>query len=257
MAGLIAFGTVPASPASRLLAPAPATAPCTWRKLTARLSRHETRCMAMAAPFAWIEMIAPRKRKAGTSTQKSTPKSSASPGDSAGTPTHPAAAIRPVSKMPRPAATRQPTTIPASGPQNRRRAEPRSISAAATTIVASAVSEASSGSALVASSSRSNTTEASVMDRIIITVPPTVGVTNRLRMNSHRDITICTIAERMTSVARVAGPPSTSAVMQKGMANAAVNIGSTAPAPTNPSFRTWMMVESPTTTREANTIQVT
>ena len=45
--------------------------------------------------------------------------------------------------------------------------------------------------------------------------------------------------------------------MQKGMAKAAVNIGSTAPAPTNPSLRTWMIVESPTTTSEANTIQVT
>ena len=45
--------------------------------------------------------------------------------------------------------------------------------------------------------------------------------------------------------------------MQNGMEKPAVNIGSTAPAPTNPSRRTWMIVESATTTNEANTIQVT
>ena len=60
----------------------------------------------------------------------------------------------------------------------------------------------------------------------------------------------------MISVASVAGPPSTTAVMQKGIANAAVNIGSTAPPPTGPSLLTWISVDTPTTRSDANTIQI-
>ena len=52
MPGMMAVGTAPARPASRLLAPEPASAPCTWRKSTARSSRQATRCMAMEAPLA-------------------------------------------------------------------------------------------------------------------------------------------------------------------------------------------------------------
>ena len=37
------------------------------------------------------------------------------------------------------------------------------------------------------SSSNLNTTDANVMDKIIITVPPTMGVTIRRRMKSQRD----------------------------------------------------------------------
>ena len=58
----------------------------------------------------------------------------------------------------------------------------------------------------------------------------------------------------MTSVVSVAGPPSTTAVMQNGMAKAAVNIGSTAPAPTGPSRRTCRIVDRPQTRSEAKTI---
>ena len=76
------------------------------------------------------------------------------------------------------------------------------------------------------------------MESIIIIVPPTVGVTIRLRMNSHLEITSWITAQTITSVMRVAGPPSTTAVIQNGMAKAAVNIGRTAPAPTGPSRRT-------------------
>ena len=63
----------------------------------------------------------------------------------------------------------------------------------------------------------------------------------------------------MTSAVRVAGPPSpptATAEMQKGMEKAAVNIGSTAPAPTGPMRRTCSRVAAPQTSSEANTIQV-
>ena len=53
----------------------------------------------------------------------------------------------------------------------------------------------------------------------------------------------------------MAGPPSATAEMQKGMEKAAVNIGSTAPAPAGPMRRTWSSVATPQTTSEANTIQ--
>ena len=60
----------------------------------------------------------------------------------------------------------------------------------------------------------------------------------------------------MTRVISVPGPPSTTAVMQKGMETAAVNMGSRALAPTGPIRRAWITVDMPTTTREANTIQI-
>ena len=62
------------------------------------------------------------------------------------------------------------------------------MSAATITMVARAVRGAASGSTLDASSSRLKTTEARVMESIIIIVPPTVGVTIRLRMNSHLEM---------------------------------------------------------------------
>ena len=92
------------------------------------------------------------------------------------------------------------------------------------------------------------------MDSIIITVPPTVGVTMRLRINSHLEMTSCRTADTMTSVVSVAGPPSTTAEMQNGMENAAVNMGKTAPAPIGPMRRTCMKVDRPQTTKEAKTI---
>ena len=94
------------------------------------------------------------------------------------------------------------------------------------------------------------------MDRIIITIPPTVGVTILLRMNSHLETINWTAAVTRTSVVRVAGPPSTTAVMQNGMENAAVNIGAIEPAPTGPRRRTCSKVDNPTTRREAKTIQI-
>ena len=62
------------------------------------------------------------------------------------------------------------------------------MSAATITMVARAVRGASSGSIFDASSRRLKTTEARVMESIIIIVPPTVGVTIRLRMNSHLEM---------------------------------------------------------------------
>ena len=94
------------------------------------------------------------------------------------------------------------------------------------------------------------------MESIIITVPPTIGVTTRLRMNSYLDIASCVTAEISTSAARVPGPPSATAAMQKGIENAAVNIGSTAPPPIGPIRRTCISVDTPTTTSYANTIHV-
>ena len=94
------------------------------------------------------------------------------------------------------------------------------------------------------------------MESIIITVPLTIGVTTRRSTNSHLEMTNWNSADAMISVVKVAGPPSTSAVMQKGIAKAAVNIGSTAPAPAGPSRLTWSRVDTPTTSSEANTIQI-
>ena len=96
------------------------------------------------------------------------------------------------------------------------------------------------------------------MDSIISTVPPTVGVTIRRRMNSHLEITSCPSADTITSAVSVAGlpPMSATAEMQNGMEKAAVNIGSTAPAPTGPTRRTCSKVATPQTSSEANTIQV-
>ena len=120
--------------------------------------------------------------------------------------------------------------------------------------VASAVKGAPTGSANDTFSNRRGTTEARVMERIIITVPPTVGVTSRLRMNSHLAITSWAAAETRTRVVSVAGPPSTTALMQNGMEKAAVNMGRTAPAPTGPNRRVCNSVDAPQTTREAKTI---
>ena len=93
------------------------------------------------------------------------------------------------------------------------------------------------------------------MDSIISTVPPTVGVMIRRSTNSHLEMTIWPIAQTMTRVVSVAGPPSTTAEMQKGIEKAAVNMGSTAPAPTGPTRRTCTSVDTPATRREAKTIQ--
>ena len=122
------------------------------------------------------------------------------------------------------------------------------------TSVVSAVKGAAVGSSSDASSKRPNTTEARVIERIIITVPPTVGVTMRRKMNSHREITSWTIAAARINVVNVAGPPSTSAVMQNGMENAAVKNGRTVAAPIGPSRRTCTKVAAPTTSSEAKTI---
>ena len=93
------------------------------------------------------------------------------------------------------------------------------------------------------------------MDSIISTVPPTVGVTIRRRTNSHLEMAIWPIAQTMTKVVNVASPPSTTAGMQKGIEKAAVNMGSTALAPTGPIRRTCTSVDTPATSREAKTIQ--
>ena len=93
------------------------------------------------------------------------------------------------------------------------------------------------------------------MERIIITVPPTVGVTMRRKMKSHFEIINWQMPETTTSIARVAGPPSTTAVIQKGIEKAAVNMGSTACPPIGPMRRTCRSVVMPTTIREAKTIQ--
>ena len=87
-------------------------------------------------------------------------------------------------------------------------------------------------------------------------MPPTVGVTTRRRMKSHLEMMSCTMAHANTSVVSAAGPPSKAAVMQKGMDTAAVNMGRRDPAPTGPTRFTCSSVESPTTTREAKTIQM-
>ena len=121
-------------------------------------------------------------------------------------------------------------------------------------MVASAVRCAPTGSTEDTSSNRRGTTEASVIESIIITVPPRVGVTSRLRINSHLEIIIWMTAVTSTRVINVAGPPSTTAEMQNGMEKAAVNMGRSAPAPIGPSRRTCSNVDTPTTIREAKTI---
>ena len=258
MPGWMIIGTAPAMPARKLPTPEPARERCTWRKSTARASRQDTRCKAMASPLACMEMIRPRKRKDGSKAQKETPKSgaAASPGQLWGTPSQGAFSTGAKSKMPIAAATMQPATMPMTGAHRRRAAEKRSVRPATMTSVARAVSGAATGWAAAASSSRPKTTEASVTESIIITVPPTVGVTMRRRMNSQRETMICTTAETTIRAVRVAGPPSATAVMQKGMVKAAVNIGMAAPAPAGPSRRTCRMVARPTDSSEAKTIQM-
>ena len=75
-------------------------------------------------------------------------------------------------------------------------------------------------------------------------------------MNSHLEMTSWRRPDTRIRVVRVAGPPSTTAVMQNGMEKAAVNIGRTAPDPTGPIRRTCTNVERPTAISEAKTIQV-
>ena len=144
--------------------------------------------------------------------------------------------------------------MPINGAQRRTIAEPRRASTATTTRVDSVVKGAAFGSTSDASFSKSKATETRVMESIIITAPPTVGVTIRLRMKSHLEMTIWTTADTSIRVVSVAGPPSTTAVIQKGMEKAAVVIGRTVPAPTGPSRRTCSSVAIPVTTSEAKTI---
>ena len=146
--------------------------------------------------------------------------------------------------------------MPISGPHNLNMGERRNASAATMTSVTNAVNEPPTGSAAVASSNNLKTTDAKVMDRIIITVPPTIGVTIRLSKNNHFETASWITAEMITSVVNVAGPPSTTAVIQNGIANAAVNIGRTTPPPIGPTRRAWIRVEIPTTTNDAKTIQL-
>ena len=56
----------------------------------------------------------------------------------------------------------------------------------------------------------------------------------RLRITTHLEIMSWIIAVAITRLTKVPGPPSTTAVMQKGMETAAVNMGRRAPAPTGP-----------------------
>ena len=80
--------------------------------------------------------------------------------------------------------------IPITGPQSLNTVEPRRISAAMTPSVASAVKCGPTVPVSDASGNRRGTTEARVMDSIISTVPPRVGVTIRRRTNSHLEMAI-------------------------------------------------------------------
>ena len=91
----VVFGMVPARPHSRLPRPSTVTVPCTARKSTGRCRRHETRCRAMLLVIDRIESITAVSRKAGSSAQKTGPKSRSKPGiATSGSPIHEAAAIR-------------------------------------------------------------------------------------------------------------------------------------------------------------------
>ena len=157
--------------------------------------------------------------------------------------------------MPNPAASPGTRQQSDDGPQRRRPRRPRRLRPATTTRVIRAVRGPATGSSRDEPSSSANTTEARVTDRIMITMPLTVGVTRRRRMTTHLDMMSWRIAVTITRLTSVPGPPSTTAVMQNGMDTAAVNIGSRAPAPTGPMRRACIRVEIPTTIREANTIQ--
>ena len=146
--------------------------------------------------------------------------------------------------------------MPKTGAHNFISAVPLKVNATTIVRVTRVVRRADPGSSSVASSSRANTTDANVIERIIITVPLTIGVTTLRSRKSHLEMTSWKMAEAMISVASVAGPPSTTAVMQKGMAKAAVNMGRTALPPTGPAVFTWISVDSPTTSSDANTIQM-
>ena len=74
------FGTVPASPDSRLPAPSAATAPCTARKSTARGLRQAICWIAMESPIVSVAPIRVTKTKAGRSPQNAGPNPRSKPG---------------------------------------------------------------------------------------------------------------------------------------------------------------------------------
>ena len=130
-----------------------------------------------------------RNRKDGSSVQNGMPKPGVRSGRSVGTPTQGASITNRASKMPIAAAAMHPITMPITGPHMRRRAERRRLRPATTARVIRAVRGAANGSSRADPSSKAKTTEARVTDRIMITMPLTVGVTIRRRMTTHLDMT--------------------------------------------------------------------
>ena len=103
--------------------------------------------------------------------------------------------------------------------------------------------------------SRLNTREARESVTIISTVPPTSGVTTRLRTNSHLAMRIWKAAVTRTRLVSVAGPPSTSAMMQNGMEMKDVRMGRTSPVPMRPMLATCSRVVMPMVASVAKIIQ--
>ena len=180
-----------------------------------------------------MAVITPRNRNDGTSVQKARPKSGVRSGERGGEP-HPRrrghqAGVEDAERRGH-AAADDDAGDRAPEPQDGRTAQGER--GAATTIVASAASEAASGSTRVASSSSANTTEARVMERIIITRAADDGGDDAPQDEQPAgDGEPAPAPRRSPASPGVAGPPSVTAVMQKGIENAAVNMGSTAPAP--------------------------
>ena len=159
----------------------------------------------------------------------------------------------PRSYMPMTAAAAHPTAMPHNGAQRRSVSEPRRVIPTMMARVARAATGADQGEDTGASSRRPSATEARESAISIITVPYTVGVMIRLMLNSHLEKMIWNAAETSTRVVIVVGPPSTSAMMQNGMAAKDVYTGKTAPVPMGPSRTTCSNVDTPITTSVANT----
>ena len=213
-------GIVPARPDSRLPTPSAATAPCTERKSTARLSGQDTRWIATAPPMVCIVQTRATNTNAGSRAQKSGVKRRSRAAHAGlGVPIQGARETRSKSYRPNVPATVDPATIPMIGAHSRARPFAVSVMPTMTTRVVNALSGAPSGGVPLGTLfSWSNMIGMTVTGVSISTVPVTVGV--RMRRNSDRRAANAnwTRARMTTRVPSNAGPPVARAAMLTAMA---------------------------------------
>ena len=154
--------------------------------------------------------------------------------------------------MPNDTAATQPTKMPITGPHSRMTPLARSTMSSVATMVAPAVTGAASDEAPSGTwRRRSNRRGMIVTAMSMITVPATTGVMIRLRSARCRESPNWKREEAMTSDARRAGPPSTSAVTEAAMNAPDVPMRRTYPAPMRPMRAACTAVVTPLTIRTA------